>query len=113
MGTDHEVFAKGRLYAVPSQVMARLAERNVQRSISNVIQAVLNPSAFSLAKSPLSMQSGFCTGRWYNHRRGHSACRHLPPIRESDNPATFDLVKHKLTCIEELGGHLKSYRAAA
>ena len=50
--------------------------------------------------------------QWYNHRRGHSACNHLPPIRESDTPATLDLVKHQLVCVEELGGHLKSYRAA-
>jgi putative transposase len=28
---------------------------------------------------------------WYNHRRGHSACGHLPPVREGDIPAPVDL----------------------
>ncbi len=50
---------------------------------------------------------------WYNHRRGHSGRDHLPPIRDDESPPTIDLKKHKLVCQEELGGHLKSYRAAA
>jgi hypothetical protein len=50
---------------------------------------------------------------WYNHRRGHFAREHLPAIRDSDSPPTFDLSTQKFVCVEELGGHLKSYRAAA
>jgi putative transposase len=50
---------------------------------------------------------------WYNNRRGHSGRDHLPPVRDSDHPPTVDLAKHKLICYTELGGHLKSYRAAA
>jgi putative transposase len=53
------------------------------------------------------------TQDWYNHSRGHSARDHLPPIRESDAPPRIDLSKRKLICVEELGGHLKSYRTAA
>jgi len=50
---------------------------------------------------------------WYNHRRGHTGRDHLPPVRDSDDPPLVDLAKHKLVCHTELGGHLKSYRAAA
>jgi putative transposase len=50
---------------------------------------------------------------WYNKRRGHSGRDHLPPVRDSDDPPVVDLAKHKLVCHTELGGHLKSYRAAA
>ena len=50
---------------------------------------------------------------WYNKRRGHTGRDHLPPVRESDDPPRLDLTKHKLICHTELGGHLKSYRAAA
>jgi putative transposase len=50
---------------------------------------------------------------WYNHRRGHSGRGHLPPVRDEDEPPRVDLAKHKLVCHTELGGHLKSYRAAA
>jgi putative transposase len=49
----------------------------------------------------------------YNKRRGHSGRDHLPPVRESDDPPRLELTKHKLLCHTELGGHLKSYRAAA
>lgn len=50
---------------------------------------------------------------WYNKRRGHTGRDQLPPVRESDDPPRLDLRKHKLICHAELGGHLKSYRAAA
>jgi putative transposase len=50
---------------------------------------------------------------WYNNRRGHTGRDHLPPVRDSDDPPVIDLAKHKLVCHTELGGHLKSYRAAA
>ena len=50
---------------------------------------------------------------WYNHRRGHSGRDHRPPVREQATIPAIDLTKHKLVCHTELGGHLKSYRAAA
>jgi len=50
---------------------------------------------------------------WYNHRRCHSGRDHLPPVRDSDDPPVVDLTKHKLVCHTELGGYLKSCRAAA
>ncbi len=50
---------------------------------------------------------------WYNNRRGHSGRDHLPPIRDNDAPPTVDLTTQRLICVEELGGHLKSYRTAA
>jgi putative transposase len=50
---------------------------------------------------------------WYNKRRGHSGRDHLPPVREIDDPPIIDLAKHKLVYHTEIGGHLKSYRAAA
>lgn len=50
---------------------------------------------------------------WYNHRRGHTARDHLPPVRDKDHPPAVDLVKTKVICHTELGGYLKSYRAAA
>jgi hypothetical protein len=34
-------------------------------------------------------------------------------VHEHDDPPVVDLAKHKLVCYSELGGHLKSYRAAA
>jgi putative transposase len=50
---------------------------------------------------------------WYNYRRGHTGRDHLPPIRDEGEPPTVDLANHKVVCQTELGGHLKSYRAAA
>jgi putative transposase len=50
---------------------------------------------------------------WYNHRRCHSARGNLPPVRNEGNPAVINLKKAKIVCDSELGGHLKSYRAAA
>jgi putative transposase len=49
----------------------------------------------------------------YNHRKGHSGRDHLPPVRDEGDPPVVNLVKHKLVCHAELGGHLKAYRAAA
>jgi len=37
----------------------------------------------------------------------------LPPARASDDPPVVELKKAKIVCDSELGGHLKSYRAAA
>jgi putative transposase len=50
---------------------------------------------------------------WYSNRRGHTGRDHRPPVRDSDDPPRLDLTKPKLICHTELGGYLKSYRAAA
>jgi len=50
---------------------------------------------------------------WYNKRRGHTGRDHLPPVRDDGDPPVVDLTKHMPVCHTELGGHLKSYRAAA
>ncbi len=50
---------------------------------------------------------------WYNHRRGHTAREHLPPVRDDDPPKAVDVTLHKVVCLQELGGMLKSYRRAA
>jgi putative transposase len=50
---------------------------------------------------------------WYNHRRGHTGRDHLPPVRDQDEPPVVDLTNQQVVCYSELGGHLRSYRAAA
>jgi hypothetical protein len=50
---------------------------------------------------------------WYSHQRGHSGRDHLPPVRDSNDPPVVHPTKRKLVCDNELGGHLKSYGAAA
>jgi len=50
---------------------------------------------------------------WYNSSHCHSARGNLPRVRECDDPPIVDLKKHRIVCDCELGGHLKSYRAAA
>jgi putative transposase len=50
---------------------------------------------------------------WYNYRRCNSARGNLPPVRDEGDPPVIDLKKAKIVCESELGGHLKSYRAAA
>ncbi len=50
---------------------------------------------------------------WYNHRRGHTARDHLPPLRGDRPDPGVGLITQKIVCHSELGGHLKSYRQAA
>lgn len=50
---------------------------------------------------------------WYNNRRCHSERDNRPPVRDETEPKVIDLATRKLKCVEELGGQLKSYRAAA
>jgi transposase len=96
-------------------VQAGLGPPNLQAYVERVIQTLKHEvlNGFCIVSDSHLNHILRTAQEWYNHRRGHSACNHLPPIRESNTPATVDLVKHKLTCVEELGGHLKSYRAAA
>lgn len=50
---------------------------------------------------------------WYNHRRCYSERDNRPPIRDEAEPEVIDLATRRIECFEELGGQLKSYRAAA
>jgi hypothetical protein len=51
------------------------ASKSVQLAISNLIPTAFDPSAISFGKSPLSMQSRFCTGRVVFSEKCHnSAC---------------------------------------
>jgi len=86
-------------------------QAHIERAIQTIKHEVLN--AFCIVSDAHLNHLLRVTQDWYNHRRGHSARDHLPPIRESDSPPTVDFSKQKLICVEELGGHLKSYRAAA
>jgi hypothetical protein len=50
---------------------------------------------------------------WYNYRPCHSARGNLPPVRNEGDPPVIQFKTAKIVCDSELGGHLKSYRAAA
>lgn len=50
---------------------------------------------------------------WYNNRRCHSERDNRPPIRDEAEPDVIDLATRRIECLEELGGQLKSFRAAA
>lgn len=50
---------------------------------------------------------------WYNNRRCHLERDNRPPIRDEAEPEVIDLATRRIECVEELGGQLKSYRAAA
>jgi putative transposase len=86
-------------------------QAHVERVIQTVKHEVLN--AFCVVSNSHLDHLLRVTQDWYNHRRGHSARDHLPPLCDSDTPQTIDFAKQKVVCVEELGGHLKSYRAAA
>lgn len=86
-------------------------QAHVERVIQTIKHEVLN--AFCIVSNSHLNHLLSVTQDWYNYRRGHSARDHLSPIRPDTPPPTVDLAKHKLVCHEELGGHLKSYRAAA
>ena len=49
----------------------------------------------------------------YNNRRCHSERDNRPPIRGEAEPEVINLATRRIECVEELGGQLKSYRAAA
>ncbi len=88
---------------------------NLQAFVERVIQTLKHEvlNGFCIVSDAHLNHILKVTQDWYNHRRGHSGRDHLPPIRDDESPPTIDLKKHKLVCQEELGGHLKSYRAAA
>jgi putative transposase len=94
---------------------ATLMSPNLQTHVEHVIQTIKHEvlNAFCVASDANLIFLFRKTQDWYNQRMGYSACDHLPPVRDSDTPPTIDFSKQKLVCVEELGGHLKSYRAAA
>jgi putative transposase len=90
------------------------ASPNLQAHVERVIQTLKH-----------EVLNGFCVvsekhldhilrraADWYNHRRCHSARGNLPPVRDEGEPPVINLKKAKIVCDSELGGHLKSYRAA-
>ena len=88
---------------------------NLQAYVERVIQTIKHEvlNAFCIVSDSHLNHLLRVTQDWYNHRRGHSGRGHLPPVRETDTPSKVDLAKEKIICFEELGGHLKSYQAAA
>ena len=88
---------------------------NLQAFVERVIQTLKHEvlNAFCVVSETHMDHILRVSQDWYNHRRGHSARGNLPPIRETDSPPTTDLKTTKIECHKELGGLLKSYRAAA
>ena len=83
----------------------------VERVIQTLKHEVLN--AFCVVSEKQLDHILKVGAEWYNHRRGHSSRDHLPPIRDDETPTMVDLKAHRIVCHTELGGHLKSYHAAA
>jgi putative transposase len=88
---------------------------NLQAFVVRVIQTLKHEvlNAFCVVNSKHLDHILRVSHDWYNHRRGHSARDHLPPVTDPGKPPAVDLVKHKILCHAELGGFLKSYRSAA
>jgi putative transposase len=88
---------------------------NLQAFVERVIQTIKHEvlNAFCIVSDAHLNHLLHVTQNWYNHRRCHSNRDHLPPVRDTDTPPTIELATCKLESVEELGGHLKSYRAAA
>ena len=91
------------------------ASPNLQAHIERVIQTLKHEvlNGFVVVTNQQLNKILSVGANWYNNRRGHSARGNLPPIRETDSPPTIDLKTTKIECHKELGGLLKSYRAAA
>ncbi len=86
-------------------------QAHVERVIQTIKHEVLN--GFCIVNNSHLDHILRVTQEWYNNRRCHSAQDDLPPVRTVAPSEPIDLSKHKLICDEELGGHHKSYRAAA
>ncbi len=88
---------------------------NLQAFVERVIQTLKHEvlNAFCVVSEQHLDHTLKIGADWYNHRRGHSGRDHLPPVRERDDPPSVDFKKQKIVCDSELGGYLKSYRAAA
>lgn len=89
---------------------------NLQAFVERVIQTLKHEvlNAFCVVSEGHLNHILQVSQEWYNHRRGHSARDHLPPVHCDDVPTKpIDLRRAKIVCDTELGGHLKSYRRAA
>lgn len=106
-----EVFTGMQCKVKRTTPMSPNLQAHVERAIQTIKHEVLN--AFCVVSNAHLDHLLRVSQDWYNHRRGHSARDHLPPVRDSDTPPTINFSKQRLVCVEELGGHLKSYRAAA
>jgi putative transposase len=87
---------------------------NLQAFVERVIQTLKHEilNAFCVISEQHLDRILHVSQDWYNCRRGHTARDHLPPNRNQGTPVAVDLTKQRLVCHTELGGHLKSYRAA-
>jgi hypothetical protein len=74
---------------------------------------MMSATLLDMALDGLMHSAAFTAADWYNYRRCHSAPRNLPPVRNEGDPPVINLKKAKVVCESELGGHLKSCRAAA
>ncbi|WP_168566047.1 integrase core domain-containing protein [Crateriforma spongiae] len=88
---------------------------NLQAFVERVIQTLKNEvlNAFCVVSENHLDHILRVSQDWYNHRRGHSARRNLPPVGDTEPQAAIDIGRTKIVCHKELGGHLKSYQAAA
>ena len=88
---------------------------NLQAFVERVIQTLKHEvlNAFCVVSEQHLDQILRVSQDWCNYRRGHTGQDHLPPIRDEGEPPAVDLANHKVVRQTELGGHLKSYRAAA
>jgi putative transposase len=88
---------------------------NLQAFVERVIQTLKHEvlNAFCVVSEKHLDHILYVSQDWYNKRRGHSGLDHCPPVCAELTTPALDLNKHKVVCHTELGGHLKSYYAAA
>ncbi|WP_149495356.1 integrase core domain-containing protein [Roseiconus lacunae] len=88
---------------------------NLQAFVERVIQTLKHEvlNAFCVVSEKHLDHILRISQEWYNRRRGHTGRDHLPPVCDEGEPTVVNLSQHKAVCQTELGGHLKSYRAAA
>ncbi len=88
---------------------------NLQAHVERVIQTIKHEAlnGFCIVSNSHLDHILRVTQSWYNERRCHSARDNMPSARTLTSIEPIDLSKHKLIFDEELGGHLKSYHAAA
>lgn len=76
--------------------------------------APLHDAISGKAKGPVIRQCDFaCKRKWTINRRFHSKGGNRPPVRDEAEPEVINLVTRSIESFEELGGQLKSCRAAA
>ncbi len=95
----------------PITPMSPNLQAHVERVIQTIKHEVLN--GFCIVSNSHLDYILRVTQNWYNHRRCHSARDNMPSARTLTSIEPIELSRHRLICDEELGGHLKSYRATA